>query len=94
MHQLREGMEINILEHGAKIDVAIVVRVGSGVDPATAEVEIESQHLRPGDRAVFAFFCGDPSLKEGWRMLFENPMSGGRCFSKGKSVYELVPVLC
>lgn len=79
---LTEGAEIRIFERGEEIDRAIIRRVGTSGDPATDEIQTESLKLFPGEKTEFVFFPHRDSDKEGWRMLFKDPMTGSRCFSQ------------
>ncbi|MDP2587283.1 MAG: hypothetical protein Q8P33_00720 [bacterium] len=79
---LEKGMKVKILENGEVIDEAIVRRVGTGGHPRTQEIEIESLNLYPGKTTEFAWIRHSDPSREGWRMLFEDPMTGGRCFSQ------------
>ena len=88
---LTKGMKVKILENGEVIDEAIVRRVGSGGHPPTQEIEIESLGLHPGETTEFAFIRHSDPGREGWRMLFEDPMAGGRCFSQRAPTYTFEP---
>ena len=81
------GMKVKILEKGETIDEAIVQRVGIGGHPPTDEIEIKSLKFHPGETTEFAFIRHSDSDREGWRMLFEDPMAGGRCFSQRAPTY-------
>ena len=84
---LTKGMKVKILENGEVIDKAIVRRVGTGGHPPTQEIEIESLNLHPGETTEFALIRHSDPSREGWRMLFEDPMAGGRCFSQRAPIY-------
>ena len=73
------------------IDEAIVRRVGTGGHPSTDEIEIESLNLHPGETTEFVFIRHSDPDREGWRMLFEDPMTGGRCFSQRAPTYNFEP---
>ncbi len=88
---LTVGMKVKILEKGGIIDEAIVRSVGTGGQPLMQEVEIESLQLHPGETTKFAFIRHDDPNRAGWRMLFEDPMTGGRCYSQRASTYAFEP---
>ena len=79
--KLQKGMRVNILQRGKKVDEAVVLRVDVG------EIEIESLKLRPGNKTEFGFV---PNA--GWRVLFEDPFTGARCFSQRAPTYVFEPV--
>ncbi len=81
------GMKIKVLEKSEVIDEAIIRRARIGENPLTQEIEAESLKLHPGKITEFAFIQDSDPDKQGWRMLFENPMGRGRCFSKRAPTY-------
>ncbi|MFA6429930.1 MAG: hypothetical protein WCV84_05560 [Patescibacteria group bacterium] len=76
MEQFAQGMRVQVIQRGEAVDEAIIKRVSTGGNPPTQEVEIESLNHSPGRRTQFALIDG------GWRMLFNDPMAGGRCYSQ------------
>lgn len=91
-HVLEVGQKVAMLENGKVIDRGILRRVGTGGSPEKPEIEVESQKLAPGTKTEFAFFHDRDESKSGWRMLFEDPMAGGRCFSQRAPLYVFKPV--
>jgi len=88
---LTVGTKIKMLENGKMIDEGIVRRVGTGNHPAKQEIEVESLKLYPGEKTEFAFIPHNDQSKHGWRMLFKDPMAGGRCFSQRAPCYTFEP---
>ena len=83
------GTKVKILENGEVVDEAIIRSVGIGGNPTTQEIEVESLKLHPGQKTQFAFIRH--YSPEGWRMLFRDPMAGGRCFSQRGPTYVIDP---
>lgn len=84
---LVKGMKVKILEKGEVIDEANIRRLGTGKHSLMDEIEIESLKLHAGETIEFVFI---PS-REGWCMVFEDPMAGGRCFSQRGPTYTFEP---
>lgn len=82
MIQIKTGDAVVMLEEGRlKIDEGIVRDVTKSI------LKIESVMLHHGEVTEFAFFPEALSGRGGWRMLFEDPMTNRRCFSKRAPVY-------
>jgi hypothetical protein len=90
---LQAGMQVAIFENGKKLDEALVV---SYVGPNTnetgcEEVLVKSSNLFPGKESEFAFM-EDKRGKQGWVLLYQNPLGSGRCFSQRGSLYDICPM--
>jgi hypothetical protein len=81
------GIKAYLLESTEVIDEIIIHRVGE------SEIEVESLKLTPGERIEFAFIQHKDPEKEGWRMLFEDPFTGKRCYSQRAPTYVIKSVV-
>lgn len=82
------GQRVEMLQCDNVIDRGVIRQIGTGGAADQLEIVYESQEFNPGTRAEFAFF---PSHK-GWRMLFTDPMTGGRCISQNAPLYVFKPI--
>lgn len=81
------GMRINILEMGARVDVAVVVDINTN-DPRRDEVTVMSLLRNRGEETTYASF-GDR-----WKEIYSDPMcEGSRCYSPEGPEYVLEPIL-
>lgn len=78
--QFSAEMLLVLFENKEKIDDVKVISFKEN------EVTVESLTLNPGALTTFAN-TGD-AVNQTWKMLFDDPMGGGRCFSQRAPFYE------
>ena len=84
------GFRAALLECGEVIDTVRILCVERGGEHNSLEMQIESLDLDPGAKEEFVFLAVRD--REAWRMLFEDPMAGGRCFSQRAPGYDFAPI--
>lgn len=86
---LHTGMKVKMLDGDEVIDEGVVCRVDPD-DHGRKKIRVKSTRTYPGQFTDFALVAyGNMTPK--WCMLFEDPFSGGLCYSQRGPSYDFVP---
>ncbi|MEK7620944.1 MAG: hypothetical protein AAB395_01155 [Patescibacteria group bacterium] len=83
--ELEVGMTVELLQSGDVLDTLTVTNIAS-----TTEITLQSVDLPQLVEDFASFTLGNTRV---WRMLFEDPMTGKRCFSERAPVYTIHPII-
>lgn len=80
------GLRMEILDFGRKVDEITI----KSINDRNQRIEVESLKLNPGKTVWFGVVSRTADL--GWRMLFEDPLAGGLCYSQRAPIYFFKPI--
>lgn len=91
-HDFEVGQPVKLLQKGEVIDEGILRRVGTVGESDQPEVDYESTKYAPRVVETFVYFQDRDEANSGWKMIFSDPMAGGRCFSQRAPLYSFEPM--